>query len=153
MRWSDLPPFHVWFNVEQIFEANAPWLPRSRFEHESAKLGMEHWCRVLLCAAMVSTRRPVWTVRLTRRLRFASQALRRPAAEASRRWPAQLGYQPDGATIGPCGCLGHSKQPSTRSRRQSVTDAATDERMVILHLISPKKCIPLLAFSIAPDSE
>ena len=95
----------------------------------------------------------IWTVRLTRRLRFASQVLRRPAAEASHRWPAQLGYQPDGAIVGPCGCPGHSKQPGTRSGRQSVADAATDERMVILHLISPKKGIPLLAFSIAPDSE
>jgi hypothetical protein len=76
---------------------------------------MEDRCRVILCAGMVSTQLRIWVVRLTRRFRFVGQVPRRLAAEVSRRWPAQLGYLPGGATIEPCGCLDHSKQPSTRS--------------------------------------
>ncbi len=148
-----LPPLHVWFNVQQVLEANAPWLPWGRFKHEPSELGMEDGRRVVLGAAMVSRKGPTWTDRLTRRLRFADQALHRLAAQASRRWPAQLGYQPGGATIGPCGYLDHSKQPNTRSGSQSVLEAVTAERTMVLHLISPEKRIPLLAFGIAPYSE
>jgi hypothetical protein len=114
---------------------------------------MEDGRRIILRAAMVSTKCHIWAVRLTRRLQSAGQALRRLAAEASRRWPAQLGYQPGGATIGLCGCFRHSKQPSTQSEGQSMSDVVMDERRVVPDLISPKKGIPLLAFGVTPDSE
>ena len=45
-----LPPLHVWFDIKQVLEANAPWLSWSRFKHEPSKLGVENGSRVLLCS-------------------------------------------------------------------------------------------------------
>jgi hypothetical protein len=39
-QWP-VPELHVWFNIEEVLEANAPWFTRSSLEHEASKLGME----------------------------------------------------------------------------------------------------------------
>lgn len=36
-----LPPFHVCFDFEQVFEANAPGFTRGSLKHEAAKFGMK----------------------------------------------------------------------------------------------------------------
>jgi hypothetical protein len=75
---------------------------------------------------------------LTRHLRYADQVLLRPAAVVSRRWPTQLGYLPGEATIGPCDCPDHSRQPNTQSARGSVLRCTTDQKRLVIYLISPK---------------
>ena len=40
---SAIPPLHVRFNLQEVFEAYSPWLPRCSFEHEASKLRMKLW--------------------------------------------------------------------------------------------------------------
>jgi hypothetical protein len=90
---------------------------------------------------------------LTRRPLFVNQVLLRLVATTSHRWLTRLGCPPDEAIVGPYGCPDHSRQPDIQSGHRSVTLSNTDERLMALHLISPKQRIPFFAFGITPYRE
>jgi hypothetical protein len=50
----DLPPLHVWLDIEQILEPDAPGFTRSCFKHKPAKLGVENWCGIVMTPAAVN---------------------------------------------------------------------------------------------------
>lgn len=45
----DRPPSHVRFHIQQVLESDSPRFPRRRFQHKSAKFGVENW----YCIAVV----------------------------------------------------------------------------------------------------
>jgi hypothetical protein len=44
-QWKhiNLPPFHVWFDIQQVLEPDPPRLTRGGLQHEPAEFGMENW--------------------------------------------------------------------------------------------------------------
>lgn len=88
------PPFHVWFDIKQVLETDAPRLTRGCLQHEPPEFGMENWGWVIMAPDLISTYHKMIREQLTRHHMFARRALLHPAAGASHPKPMLRGYRP-----------------------------------------------------------
>lgn len=152
MSGQSIPPAHIAFNRQKIFEANSPRCTRGSLKHEAAELGVEHR-RSLVSSVSQSVQAAQDS---SKRSYFDSPTARSGTPPPCLRSSASLA---SAARMSAClsesftSLFSSSKFTTRYSIWPTCQHYPTDIPAILPYLVSPQQGIALLAFCVAPDSQ
>jgi hypothetical protein len=151
---NQLPPLHVWLNIQKILEANTPWLAGSSFEHEAPELGMEDRSSCLIFPATVNIIFPIRNVVVLISLDGTSFDIWHTASLVEqllivRQRSQDVRLSERKSDLAVLLIVRHHEVLDLFSRLAFGSPACSEA----MYLVSPEQCVSFFAFGVPPYSE